>query len=200
MNSYEAYKKYVGIKLHFQQEKYDYIKYNKSVKVSREKFLLRKDKYFFDRICKIYDEKDFESLLISNFLHKTDLWVGDLLSDSCRQKFQEWKKINQSLEYIFKQDLNFIQDYILMENLNFNELFTKKVDNWTPIVNLAYQKDIHIETFIIMNKILSFFEKIDKIIDDELIWPNYKKICIKYSSFLEVDIQKYKNIMKNIFL
>ena len=199
MNSYEAYQKYVGIKLHFQQDKYDYIKYNKSVKTSKQKFLLRKDKYFFDKICKIYNDKEFESLLISNFLKKSDLWVGDLLTDSCRQNFQDWKKINQSLEYIFKQDLIIIQDHMLSENLQFNELFTKKVGNWTPIVNLSYGKIIHIETFIIMNKILSFFNKMDKIIDDELIWTSYKKNCLKYSSFIDIDIKKYKKIMKNIF-
>ena len=90
MNSYEAYKKYVAIKLHFQQEKYDYFKFNGVVKVSKDKFLTRKDKYFFDRICKLYDDKEYEFLLVANFLENENLWIGDILSDECRQKFQNW--------------------------------------------------------------------------------------------------------------
>jgi hypothetical protein len=201
MNSYEAYKKYVAIKLHFQQEKYDYFKFNGVVKVSKDKFLTRKDKYFFDRICKLYDDKEYEFLLVANFLENENLWIGDILSDECRQKFQNWKKTQQSLDYTFKQDLNKINDILISYNLTFDDIFKiANNDNWPLIVNLAIKKEISLETFIIMNKVLNFMNTMGKNIEDEIIWPEFKRKCIKYSSFVQVDLNKYKKSMKNVFL
>ena len=47
-----------------------------------------------------------------------------------------------------------------------------------------------------MDKILGFIEHIDKHIDDDIIWPRKKKLCSKYSRLLEVDVNKYKILLK----
>jgi hypothetical protein len=62
MDAFAAYKKYVALKLHFQQDNYDYFKFSGKAKVSREKFETRRDKYYFQRIAKLYDEKQFEMI------------------------------------------------------------------------------------------------------------------------------------------
>lgn len=202
MNGYDAYKKYVALKLHFQQSDYDYFKFSGSVKVSREKFDTRNDKYFFDRIAKLYTEKQFEQLLVANFVLNKDCWVGDILSDHGRTIYTNWKKTYQSLEYIFTEDMKRLQSMISDSDIShFDELFDVVGDsNWPDIVSVVFQHGIKMESFIIMNKALNFIPRIDKKIDDEIVWPEFKHLCIKYSPFLDVDIKKYKNIMKNIFV
>lgn len=203
MNAYEAYKKYVALKLHFQRDSYDYFKFSGGVKVSRDKFETRRDKYFFQRISKLYTEKQFEQLLVSNFIVNKNVWVGDLLSEDGRKVYTNWKKTYQSLEYSFTEDLNKIKEIIetSYDLDNLDDLFVvNDCNNWPEIVNLVIQHTIHLETFILINKILNFIPRIDKQIDDGIIWPEFRTLCIKYSPFLDIDIKKYKSIMKNIFV
>lgn len=202
MKSFEAYKKYVALKLHFQSKNYDYFKFSGSVKVSREKFETRNDKYFFDRICKIYDDAQFESLLVSNFINKKDAWVGDVFSEQGRAVYTNWKKKQQSLEYVFKQDLDVIKTLIDEKKIeSFDHLFVaQKEQNWPKIVELTLQQTINIETFVIVNKIFNFLPKIDRHIKDELVWPEFRDLCVKYSPFIKISTSKFKTIMRNIFL
>ena len=202
MKSFEAYKKYVALKLHFQSKSYDYFKFAGGVKVSREKFETRNDKYFFDRICKIYDESQFECLLVSNFIHKKDAWVGDVLSEEGRTIYTDWRKKQQSLEYSFKQDLLTIKELIDSKQIeSFDSLFKpRKSETWPKIIELALQKTITIETFVIMNKILNFMPRMSASICDELVWPEFRDLCIKYAPFIKIDAPKFKKIMKEVFV
>ena len=49
---YDAYVKYLAMKSHFTDKKYDYIKYNGKVKAWRTTFETRRDKYFFYKLSK----------------------------------------------------------------------------------------------------------------------------------------------------
>ena len=51
---YDAYTLYLGIKLHFINEEYNFIKYNGKVKADIKSFLKRKDKYHFAKLYKTY--------------------------------------------------------------------------------------------------------------------------------------------------
>lgn len=201
MNAYEAYKKYVAIKLHFQGN-YDYFKFSGGVKLSREKFETRNDKYFFQRIAKVYDEKQFEHLLVANFVLKKDTWIGEVLSDSGREIYLKWKKTYQSLEYLFSEDIRKIQSLIeIGETKSFDSLFVvESGSDWPDIVTFALHQEIRLETFLIMNKILNFIPRIDKHIKDELVWPEFRTLCFKYSPFLDVDVKKFRSIMKMILV
>ena len=53
---YNAYKTYVALKNHFTSDSYDYFKYKGKARVKEETFLKRKDKFFFEKIEKKYQE------------------------------------------------------------------------------------------------------------------------------------------------
>jgi hypothetical protein len=200
MNAYDAYRKYVAIKLHFQQKDYDYFKFAGVAKVSREKFETRNDKYFFQRIAKVYNEEQFEQLLVANFISNKSGWIGDIFSDEGRKRLLEWKKNQQSLEYLFEQDLQSIKQLIDDGEISsFDEMFSC-VDDWPELVTMVFQSAIKIETFIIMNKVLNFFPKMDSQIQDTLVWPELRLMCTKYSPFIKVDVKRYKKIMRKIFV
>mgnify|MGYP003331204807 CR=1 FL=1 len=203
MTPFEAYKKYVALKLHFKSENYDYFKFSGQFNASKDSFDRRKDRHFFQRLSKIYTEKNFEHLLIANLLDDPDTWIGAIMSDVGRNKLHEWKKINQALEYTFSQDIIFLKTLIEENKIkNFDDLFSTnlKDQNWPPIVTLVMQKQISIETFVIMNKILGFIPRFDRTTHDQIVWPQFKNKCVKYAPFLDVSIKKYRKLMRDTFL
>ena len=202
MNAYDAYRKYIAVKLHFQQKDYDYFKFSGSAKVSREKFETRNDKYFFQRIAKVYNDVQFEQLLVANFINNKNVWIGDIVSEEGRKRLMEWKKTNQSLVYLFEEDLNKIKQLIDDGEISsFDDLFRQPGDSdWPEIVALTFQQTIRLETFIIMNKVLNFLPKVNSKIQDEIVWPELRFLCTKYSPFLNVDTKRCKEIMRNTFV
>ena len=98
MNPYDAYKMYLALKMHFTQDKYDYIKYNGSVRANPQSFDTRKDKFFFYKLSK---KEDLLNYYVSNMLEKPDIWAGDLLNEKAENVYADWQKRQQSLTYHF---------------------------------------------------------------------------------------------------
>lgn len=201
MKGFDAYKKYVAIKLHFQSD-YDYFKFAGKANASRESFANRKDRHIFDRLAKVYDAEQFETLLVANFLTNSDVWIGDIASETGRIKYLDLKKKFQSLQYQFKQDMTRIKDEMTRDGKNFDSLFHIDSDEscYPKIVDMMVQQDITIESFVIMNKILNFMPRISKRISDDLVWPEIRKLVTKYSPFVRVDLKSFRVIMKSTFL
>lgn len=194
MNEDCAYKIYIAIKNHFNLEGYDYFKYLGKVKVTLDSFEARRDKSFFMRAAKNFKKQEYICLLISNFIYSSDMWIGDILSEHGHKRFEEWKRVIESLTYTFKQDLCYIEDYILLHNLNFEDLF-RKSKVYPEIVRFCVERHITIETFCILNKILNFIDCVDKEIKEKILWEKYKLLTIKYSSFLaRTNLENYTKI------
>ena len=63
MTPFEVYTKYIALKNHFSQERYDYFTYGGKVRAKESSFEIRKDKYFFYKLSK---HKDIENFLLAN--------------------------------------------------------------------------------------------------------------------------------------
>lgn len=193
MEAIDAYRTYLAIKNHFTLDTYDYFKYNKKSKVSLDTFLKRKDKIFF---AKLGNRKDayLESFLVANFLYQTNIWVGELLSDECEDRYKNWKRRQESLSYHFKNEMEFVSDLSAEE---FNELFHSVNGNHPEIIQKYVRKEISLETLCILDNILKFINKSDKIISDP-IYIDISKLCKKYQPFLKVDIPKLKSVLRQL--
>ena len=201
MKPFEAYKKYIAIKSHF-QSKYDFFKFKGVVKANQQNFEVRRDKAFLHKVSKIYNEEQYQQYLVANFLQNKDIWIGDIFSESGRQKYLDYKKRIQSLEYTFTNDMKKIKDMLDSKIiLKFDELFViKQNEDFPLLVAMVFDGTIEFESFIIMNKILKFLDNFNKTITDEIIWADFRQKCVKYSPFLQIDLPKYKKIMKDIFI
>jgi hypothetical protein len=187
---FEAYTTYLALKNHFTKESYDFFKYGGKGKASQSSFEVRKDKYFFHKLSK---HKDVANYIVANILIKDNLWVGDLVNDDqSNDIYTEWLKRQQSLSYLFKNELVKLDD-----DLNKNILVE---DGQHPhLLNLYKKKIISDETLIILNSILGFFKYWDKNISEEVIWPKIKIKLVKYTPFISFDKNKMKMILKERF-
>lgn len=190
MEPFDAYKKYLALKQHFSKDKYDYFKYNGKVNAKSSSFETRKDKYMFYKLSK---KKDVEGYLVANMIENDNAWIGDLLSSESEQIYNEWLKKQQSISYIFENDISKLKD-------DLNENIMTKHGEYPFMLKLFFKKEICIETIVISNDILNFFNHWKNKIEDPVIWPDLYKKCLKYRSFVQFDRQHCLNILKNKFI
>jgi len=193
MEAIDAYKIYLGIKNHFTLDKYDYIKYNRKVNVSYDSFLKRRDKIFFAKLGNRKD-KYWEDFLVANMIHDPKIWVGELLSDECENRYKEWVKKKQSLTYVFTNEMSFIDGWNAEE---INSWFGVNHGDHPNIIKKYLRGEISLETLTILNAIMGFITKYDKKITDP-VYKGVSQLCKKYQPFLEFDMPKMKNILKNM--
>jgi hypothetical protein len=191
MDPFDAFRFYQSIKLHFESDTYDAIKYNYKTSAKPNTFWKRKDKYFFAKVGKRFNTvPDLVSYYVSHFINDTK-WIGEMIHDDT--PYNQWLKTNQSISYIFEQDL-----YKLKEEFDqFDDLFNINVH--PNIVNKYLQGEISLETVVIINNLVGFIRKADKQITETIVWPDVSRKIRKYAAFVQCDIEKMKKIILKVY-
>lgn len=189
MNAYEAYRLYIGLKLHFTTKGYDFVEKNGAVKSKVETFEARNDRFIFNRLAKQQDPKSF---LIANFVDGRATYIADIMDGSGAAIYTKWLKRKQSLTRTFQQDLNALGDKFL-PNL--------AVTGTHPtLLSLYSRKKLCIETLIIIDDVTDCFRFWNQKIDDPVYWPEVHMKCVKYRAFLDYDKNKFKNLLIQHFV
>ena len=183
-DAYEMYVYYLALKRHFTSS-YDYHKYNGKINASIRSFETRKDKFFFYKLSKRSDAKDF---ILSNIVNNPKIWIGDMLSDNGEQVFTEWTRRQQSLSYIFKSELGKLDE-------DFDSNLITKDGQHPKLLRLHTSGNISKETLIIIDDLTNVFSYWSKKILDNIIFPDILNICSKYKPFLNYDKSKMKQIL-----
>ena len=191
MSGFECYKEYLALKQHFTQQGYDYFRYNGKVKANGKSFESRPDKLFFMKIAKHTDPVNF---MLANLVENEKTWVKEMAySQVAEQIYKDWLKRNQSLLYIFKEELSKL-------NEDFDSNF-KVTDRSHPIViKLFLRKEISLETLVILVdqvKCIAYWSK--RFEYDPTMEEVLKKIQ-KYKPFLKYDVDKAKKILVDKFV
>ena len=194
MNGFEVYKTYLAVKLHFTSkgQSYDFHKHNGRTTARLETFTKRRDRYFFHKLSKSYNDSSIVDYFLSNFVSNTNLWVGDIIGKSGDDHYKEWSKKLEALYYYYEQDL----EYMLEQNIEFDDIFTSKNGQHPPILKMFLSKRINFETFIILDDILNFSRQLNKSITEKVLWPKLYERMIRYKPFLKYNTTKYKQILK----
>lgn len=190
MNAFECYKEYLALKNHFTKHDYDYFKYNGKLRVNVDSFDKRKDKLFFQKLCK---HKDLHNFLISNFAKNEKLWIRDLAySDEAENTYKEWMKNTQSFSYIFRQELSKLDD-------DFNSNFICKDHQHPKLLKLYLSKDISLDSLCLLLEFSGAKKHWDKELQYDLIWDTLSFKISKYSPFINCDKSKLKQIIVDKF-
>ena len=194
---FNAYKLYLAVKNHFTTS-YDFFKYNGKVNAKEDSFLKRRDKFFFAKLQRKYNNDQLRDLFVSNFADGEDFWIGNVLTQKAESVYTEWKARQMKLSYIFEQDLKFLYDYYKDRNLDFNSLFV--MENGHPILlQCVLRNDIYVETMVIIDRVLNYSRKWNKVLDDP-VWTEFKKRMDKYSPFVLFEADKGKKILRKVFV
>lgn len=186
---FESYKMYNALKLHFESDSYNALKYNFKTSVTPKSFFNRKDKYFFAKLANTYEDnlKDF---YVANF--KNDVkYVGDMLNEDGASHYKNHLKITQSLHRQFEVDINKLAE----ENVPFDTMFQSEEGQFPLVVRIWMQEEICLETLVILNSILGFIPRESEKISDTIMWPDIKRKIEKYTPFVNFRSDVCKNIL-----
>ena len=194
MNGFEIYKIYLAIKLHFtsKNQSYDFHKHLGRTTARLATFTKRRDRYFFHKLSKSYNDKSIVDYFLSNFVSNTNLWVGDIIGKSGDETYKEWSKKLESLQYYYEQDIDYIIERMTTKDIKFNDLFTSVNGQHPPIVKMFLAKKINFETLIILDDILKFTKGLSLSITETVLWPKLSDRMKRYKPFLTYNITKYK--------
>tara|TARA_R110000796_G_scaffold212149_1_gene328283 strand:+ start:199 stop:813 length:615 start_codon:yes stop_codon:yes gene_type:complete len=194
VNGFEVYKIYLAVKLHFtsKNQSYDFHKHNGRTTARLETFTKRRDRYFFHKLSKSYNDKSIVDYFLSNFVSNTNLWVGDIIGKSGDETYKDWSKKLESLQYYYEQDIDYIIERMTTKDIKFNDLFTSVNGQHPPIVKMFLAKKINFETLIILDDILKFTKGLSLSITETVLWPKLSDRMKRYKPFLTYNITKYK--------
>ena len=193
MTPFETYQAYLGMKSHFTNPKYDFIKYGGKSRATITSFNKRKDKYWFEKTSRKYSDQEVIDFLLSNFVNATNpqnLWIGEIIN-SGERTYAEWKMRQQSLTYMFKE-----QSENLLSDNDLEKVFSCSKGH--PLVLKKYLGgEISLETLSILEKVFSFKGKFDKKLKDP-VWETVSMKLKKYLPFLNINVFQFKKILRDI--
>ena len=192
---FDAYKCYLAMKNHFTKDKYDYLKYHGKVRATHQAFYKRKDRFWFEKFARNKNDKEIEEFFVSNFIYSSNpetMWIGEMIKEG-EGRYTEWKKKVQSLSYIFKEESE-----SLFTNNKVDDVFDCSKGH--PIVLKKFLGgSLSIESMVIYDRILGYGKDFDKKLKDP-VWETVSRRVKKYSPFLNIDVFRYKKILKEVVI
>jgi hypothetical protein len=190
---FETYQHYLSLKNHFTNPKYDFFKYGAKTRASVTSFNKRKDKYWFEKTSRKYNDKEVVDFLVSNFTatdNPQNLWIGEIIN-SGERNYAEWTKRQQSLTYLFKEQSN-----ELFSESKLDDVFNCSKGH-PPVLKMFLGGKISLETLVIYDKIFLFGNTFDKKLLDP-VWESVSLKLKKYSPFINIDVFNYRKILRSI--
>ena len=192
---FDAYKCYLAMKNHFTKDKYDYLKYHGKVRATHQAFYKRKDRFWFEKFARNKNDKEIEEFFVSNFIYSSNpetMWIGEMIKEG-EGRYTEWKKKVQSLSYIFKEE----SESLFMNN-KVDDVFDCSKGH--PIILKKFLGgSLSIESMVIYDRILGYGKDFDKKLNDP-VWETVSRRVKKYSPFLNIDVFRYKKILKEVVI
>ena len=193
VSPFETYQHYLSLKNHFTNPKYDFFKYGAKTRASVTSFNKRKDKYWFEKTSRKYNDKEVVDFLVSNFTatdNPQNLWIGEIIN-SGERNYAEWTKRQQSLTYLFKEQSN----ELFSEN-ELESVFDCSKGH-PPVLKMFLGGKISLETLVIYDKIFLFGNTFDKKLLDP-VWETVSLKLKKYTPFINIDVFNYRKILRSI--
>ena len=182
MEPVDVYLMYCAMKAHFGKNDYDFITYNGKSRVSRNSFYKRKDRYFFVKLSRKYKESDdIKNYLVSNFIVEQRGYVANFND----RNYETWKDKRNNFYNIFTEEIRpFVN--------NFNPIFEAKKNEHPLLLKEYLGKRVSIETLIVLEELVDFTKSWNRIMSEDYIWYDIKKLMKNYKRFLTIDKNRYR--------
>jgi hypothetical protein len=195
MMPFDSYKCYLSLKNHFTKESYDYHKYCGKSRATVQSFYKRKDRFWFEKVVRQKSDQEVVDFFVANFVSCSDpqsLWIGEIMKEG-ETRYKEWQKKVQSLSYLFKEESQQI-----FSQHKFEEVFDCSKSH-PVLLKMFLSGKISLETLVIYDKIFLYGNRFDKKLKDP-VWESVSMKIRKYNPFLNIDVLKFRKILKEVVL
>lgn len=195
MNPFQTYSTFLALKNHFSNKKYNYFTYNGKVRATLQSFYKRKDRFYFEKMSRQKSDEEIVNFFVANFIAYDDpgsLWIGEIIKEG-EENYKNWQRRTQSMSYLFKQEAS------IFDAKNFDSMFALEGNKHPRIIKEYLQKNISLETLVILNEILGFKKRFDARLLDP-VWEMISLKIDKYTPFLRIDKSKYTEALRSVVL
>ena len=192
---FDAFREYLALKNHFTKKSYDYHKYCGKSRATVQSFYKRKDRFWFEKVVRQKTDKEVVEFFVANFVSCSDpqsLWIGEIMKEG-ETRYKEWQKKVQSLSYLFKEESQQI-----FSQHKFEEVFDCSKSH-PVLLKMFLSGKISLETLVIYDKIFMYGNNFDKKLKDP-VWESVSMKIKKYNPFLNIDVLKFRKILKEVVL
>lgn len=190
-SGYGSFMLFVALKTHFTKPSYDFFRMNGKLRVSKDAYLRRNDKSFFEKMARDYNASELRDFYLANLIEEKQ-YITDMVDDEAKRTYTDYLRRRQSLSYNYTNDL----DRTFRKGLR--EPFIVSDTAYPSIVLDFLRKEISIETMVILDDFLGYTSKFDQYYDGDIIWGKVSRKISKYRPFLDYDKPKMKDILKNV--
>lgn len=191
MQPFLVYKLYLALKLHFTTDKYDVIKMKGRVRASEEAFVRRNDLVGIRRLARKYDVAQVTNFLVASFI--TGDKGGGMFSLTSESVYKDWLTRMESLSYLYQNELR-----TLFEDAPSVESIFSCKSGHPPILKAYLNGSVSLETLVILNRALPFVDQVSTYLSNDIIWPDIRRLIVKYTPFVRINKHKYKTLTDKV--
>lgn len=192
MTGFDVYRIYQTVRQHFQNEYFSIEKYG-----YHSKRVSSVDAYNDINTRRIYEsvganfpasskrqEEEFARYLASSFMMQNDIWIGDILSDRCKDNYKRYRRFTYNPKIYIIDDLK----DMLEKYDGFSALFQgSKTQSLPPILVESITGTIHPETLCLLDRVMSVFDYLDDQMGKEhMVWKGFRQRLQAYKTFVTV--------------
>jgi hypothetical protein len=193
MTGFKAFRYYLALKLHFNNDKYNVFENKGNIKYSYENFNSRNDRHIFEKLARKFDtDKDLIQFLVANFAYGHDNMIFAI--EEANEYYLEWQKRKQSITRIFNDDLNTIELESQKNALSLDQIINFTLNEYPSIIKLYLGKKIAIESVSMLNDLLDFIPKWKQNQSGMLILESDIRRIEKLKGFVKYEQEKIKPI------
>jgi|TARA_B110000495_G_scaffold182293_1_gene177730 hypothetical protein len=153
MNGYQAYQIYQSLKLHFTRPSYNAVKYNFRTSIRQSTFENRRDRYFFEKLSRRYDQEELIHYFTANFICDSNVWIGNMSDDI----YRDYVSRHDKLTYTFTQDMK-----TMANHGHTLEGICTTIDNGSnnPLLEALRADEIQSESVILLDLLVRFLKRL----------------------------------------
>ena len=188
MEPIDVYLMYCAMKAHFGKGKYDFVEYRGKTRIKRETFYKRKDRSFFVRLSRKYNsELEIKNYFVANFIKDKKGYIANFSDEN----YESWKLKRQGFFGLFEVEMTPLVQA-------FENLFKIEKNQHPKLMKEFLGSRVSLETMIIVNELVDYERAWNKELEDDIIWPELKKLMNDYKRFLTIDREQYKIKLLNL--
>jgi len=188
MQPIDIYLMYCAMKAHFGKGNYDFVEYKGKTRIKRETFYKRKDRHFFVRLSRKYKtELEIKNYFVANFIKDKKGYIANFSDEN----YKSWKLKRQGFFDLFEVEMTPLVQA-------FENLFKIEKNQHPKLMKEFLGSRVSLETMVILEELVSYEKSWDKQLEDDIIWPELKKLMNDYKRFLTIDREQYKIKLLNL--
>ena len=183
MNPFELYCDYLALRLHFVKWEYDYFLFRGTTPATTKAFRKRKDRYWFEKLSHLHSPHE---RILANCASKESVFIKDVVQDT--ETYLLWQGRMDTLTRTFTRELQQLTEI-------FDSNFLYVPGKHPHLVREYLGSRISLETITIISDLTDCVSYWGGYVDDDPLLEMVVRKIMKYSPFLDYDMEKFREIL-----